>query len=69
MYFIKSSFILAFTFLFTIALQGQEWVSYQSQQQVNDLIETAEDLLLATDAGLVTVNKLTLEKKFGSFLI
>ena len=44
------------------SLLAQGWVSYQSQQQINDLVETDTELLMATDAGLVVINKLTLEK-------
>lgn len=59
-----SKFVLFF--VLTILLQGsihaQDWVSYQSQQQVNDLVDTGDELLLATDAGLVVMNKSTLEK-------
>ncbi|MEL6142607.1 MAG: two-component regulator propeller domain-containing protein, partial [Bacteroidota bacterium] len=44
------------------SLRAQEWTAYQSQQQVNDLVDTGDELLLATDAGLVVMNKTTLEK-------
>lgn len=43
-------------------MQAQDWVSYQSQQKINDLVDTGDELLLATDAGLVVLNKSTLEK-------
>lgn len=43
-------------------LQAQEWVSYESQHQINDLVDTGNELHMATDAGLVVMDKLTLEK-------
>lgn len=45
-----------------LPLQAQDWVSYQSQQKINDLVDTGTELLMATDAGLVVMNKATLEK-------
>jgi ligand-binding sensor domain-containing protein len=41
---------------------AQEWVSYRSPQQVNDLVENGDELLLASNAGLVVVNKTSLDK-------
>jgi len=42
--------------------KAQMWTNFQSQQQINDLVETDTELLLATDNGLVVINKTTLEK-------
>ncbi|MFK7908796.1 MAG: two-component regulator propeller domain-containing protein [Chitinophagales bacterium] len=55
-------FIFVLTILFQSSTSAQEWVSYQSQQQINDLVEVGNELLMATDAGLVVMNKSTLEK-------
>ncbi len=54
--------IFFFIYAFFIQSTAQEWVSHQSQQKINDLVETSNDLLLATDNGLVVINKLTFEK-------
>ncbi len=59
----KIAFFIALLTFLQMPSEAQEWVSYQSQQQVNDLLDTGEELLLATDAGLVVINKTTLEKK------
>ena len=49
-------------FLFVQIVVGQDWVSHKSQRQINDLVDTGDELLMATDAGLVVLNKITLEK-------
>lgn len=56
---------LSFTCLllsFPISLEAQEWTSYRSPAQINDLVESGNDLILATNAGLVVINKATLER-------
>ncbi len=58
----KSSLLFVLMVSFQGLMQAQEWVSYQSQQQINDLVDTGDELLMATDAGLVVMNKTTLEK-------
>ncbi len=60
--FVKISFFIALSFLFQTSIVAQDWTSYQSQQQINDLVDTGDELLMATDAGLVVLNKSTLEK-------
>ncbi|MFK8163978.1 MAG: T9SS type A sorting domain-containing protein [Lewinella sp.] len=60
---VKSASLFLLILLFQGAIQAQEWTSYQSPNQVNDLVDTGDELLLATDAGLVVVNKSTLERK------
>lgn len=60
---IKVNFFLALLLTFSYSAHSQEWVSYQSQQQINDLVDTGTELWLATDAGLVVVNKSTLDKR------
>ena len=62
MNFLKYSLFFVLTVALCGAINAQGWVSYQSPQQVNDLVDTGEELLLATDAGLVVINKATLEK-------
>ncbi len=57
----KFSFLLLLTLLFQGFLPAQEWTSYQSPNQVNDLVDTGAELLLATDNGLVVIDKTTLE--------
>lgn len=47
---------------FEAILYAQEWTPVLSPQQINDLVDTGDELLLATDAGLVVMNKTTLEK-------
>ena len=41
---------------------AQEWVSHRSPEQVNDLADNGEELFLASNAGLVVLNKSTLSK-------
>ena len=62
MTFSKSSFLLLTTLFFQGFLSAQEWTSYQSANQVNDLVDTGTELLLATDNGLIVVDKSTLER-------
>ncbi len=62
MYLMKVFFFFTLSLLIQVSITGQEWVSYKSEQQINDLVETDDEMLMATDAGLVVVNKLTLEK-------
>ncbi len=52
----------ALMMVLSYSTQAQAWVSYQSQQQINDLVDMGTELWMATDAGLVVVNKATLEK-------
>tara|TARA_B110000037_G_C17117576_1_gene504381 strand:+ start:571 stop:2718 length:2148 start_codon:yes stop_codon:yes gene_type:complete len=59
---LKFQYIFALTFLFQTVSFGQNWVSHESEQQINDLVETSTELLMATDAGLVVMNKATLSK-------
>ena len=46
----------------SFATNAQDWVSYQSPQQINDLVDNGTELIMATDAGLVIMNKSTLSK-------
>lgn len=55
--------LLTLSLLVQCFIQAQEWTSYQSPNKVNDLVDTGTELLLATDAGLVVVNKATLERE------
>lgn len=61
---------IKFVLFLTLIIQGQVsvfaqgWKSFQSQQKINDLVDTGDELLMATDAGLVVMNKTTLEKTF-----
>lgn len=59
---LKLSCCIAFTFFIYHSVHAQSWASYQSQQQVNGLVDTGDELFLATDAGLIVMNKATLEK-------
>ncbi len=56
---------LLLLFVLMVAIQtstfGQEWTSHLSQAKINDLLDTGTELHLATDAGLVVVNKSSLE--------
>ncbi len=55
--------ILSLILLFsTLTLTAQEgiWKSYLSPQQINDLVDTGSELYIATDNGLVIVDKNTL---------
>ena len=58
-----SKHLLVVLFLFTLFGQSdaQVWTSYKSIQGVNDYLDLGEELYLATDAGLVIVDKNTLE--------
>lgn len=62
MNFTKISLFLVLSFLFQTSAIAQDWTSYLSEQQINDLVDTGDELLMATDAGLVVLNKTTLEK-------
>lgn len=59
---LKSLFCFSLVILFQGTIWAQDWVSFQSPEQINDLIETDDELMMATDAGLVTINKTTLER-------
>ncbi len=58
----KLSFFILISLLFQASSIAQDWTSYLSEQQINDLVDTGDELLMATDAGLVVLNKSTLEK-------
>jgi len=62
MHLFKKYLLLVLAILWQYSSEAQEWVSYQSQQEVNDLVDTGDELLMATDAGLVVMNKVSLEK-------
>lgn len=59
---LKLKFVTILSICFLTLSFGQQWVSYVSENQINDLVENSTELFLATDAGLVVVNKTTLEK-------
>jgi ligand-binding sensor domain-containing protein len=63
MIFSKPSFLLFLALLFQGIVHAQDWTSYQSPNQVNDLVDTGGELFLATDAGLVVIDKTTLERR------
>jgi len=44
------------------AISGQTWTSYQSPQKINDLLDTGTELYMATEAGLVVMNKSSMQK-------
>ena len=58
-----SKHFFCFFLLCTIVGQSnaQEWTSYKSIQGVSDYLDMGDELYLATDAGLVVVDKNTLE--------
>ena len=58
----KSFLFIVILVVFSFVTNAQNWVSYQSPQQVNDLVDNGSELIMATDAGLVVMNKTTLEK-------
>ncbi len=64
MNFIKIALIIALIVLAQAPTNAQEWVSFQSQAQINDLVDTGDELIMATDAGLVVMNKTTFEKSY-----
>ncbi len=59
---IFKSFLSIVVVVSSFATNAQNWVSYQSPQQVNDLVDNGTELIMATDCGLVVMNKTTLEK-------
>lgn len=59
---LKFLFSTVLIIVFLSPSDAQDWVSYQTESQINDLIDTGDELYLATDAGLVVMNKSTLEK-------
>jgi ligand-binding sensor domain-containing protein len=62
MNFIKFALLFVLTVTLQFTTNAQDWVSYQSEQKINDLVDTGTELLMATDVGLVVMNKSTLEK-------
>lgn len=54
--------IIILTVVLQFPTSAQDWVSHQSQNQINDLVDNGNELLMATDVGLVSLNKLTFEK-------
>lgn len=57
--------VLFFTAVLALnTVDAQEWTSFQSQQQVNDLVDTGSKLFMATDVGLVVLDKSTLDKTY-----
>ncbi len=50
------------TLSFTSVVYAQEWSSHQSPVRINDLVDNGSELVMATDYGLVVMNKNTLEK-------
>ncbi|MFT4969062.1 MAG: ligand-binding sensor domain-containing protein [Chitinophagales bacterium] len=59
---LKFQYLFVLTFLFQVCAIAQNWVSYESEQQINDLVDAGGNLYMATDAGLVVMNKSTLGK-------
>lgn len=59
---LKFAFVFIFTFSLLASSIAQDWISYQSQLGINDLVETNNELLMATSAGLVVMDKTTLAK-------
>ena len=55
-------YLILFPILFSCfgKLSAQEWTSFESIQQSNDFVDAGDELLLATDEGLVVVDKATL---------
>ncbi len=62
MNFLKFACSFALVVVLQFSLSAQDWTSHKSQQKINDLVDTGSELLMATDAGLVVMNKTTLEK-------
>ena len=58
---LKSLFLIT-ALNFSYAANAQEWVPHQSPQKINDLVDNGSELIMATDYGLVVMNKTTLEK-------
>lgn len=58
---LKTLILLTVLFSCLGQLSAQEWTSYKSIQQSNDFFDAGDELLLATDAGLVIVDKNTLD--------
>ncbi|MDA8886277.1 T9SS type A sorting domain-containing protein [Bacteroidia bacterium] len=46
----------------SFAANAQKWTPHQSPQQINDLVDNGTELIMATDYGLVVMNKSTLSK-------
>jgi len=61
---LRYALFVALITLLQVPTQAQDWVSYQSQQKINDLVDTGGELLMATDVGLVVMNKSSLERTF-----
>ena len=59
---LKYQYLLVLSFMFQSISLAQNWTSYESEQKINDLVETSTELFMATDAGLVVMNKTTLSK-------
>ena len=59
---LKLKYLFVLSFLFHLNSFGQNWISYESEEQINDLVDDGNELFMATNAGLVVMNKSTLEK-------
>ena len=57
----KSLFLIT-AIIFSYAANAQVWIPHQSPQKINDLVDNGSELIMATDYGLVVMNKTTLEK-------
>ncbi len=60
----KNIALITFAILISLGLNAQQWESFQSEGQINDLEESSSELFMATNKGLVVMNKTTLEKSF-----
>jgi len=58
---LKSLFLIT-ALNFSYAANAQVWIPHQSPQKINDLVDNGSELIMATDYGLVIMNKITLEK-------
>lgn len=58
---LKTLTLFGFLISCLVQLSAQEWTSFKSIQQSNDFVDTGDELVLATDEGLVIVNKGTLD--------
>jgi ligand-binding sensor domain-containing protein len=59
---IFKSFLLISTLNFSCVVNAQEWIPHQSPQKINDIVDKGSEFIMATDYGIVTINKNTLIK-------
>lgn len=64
MNFLRFVYFFVLVLLFHVPADAQDWVSFQSQQKINDLVDNGNELVMATDMGIVVMDKSSFSKTF-----